>query len=146
MAKDKISDGPNPMVCVGHDLLSSFEKHFADISNLANAQKDIIMETRTLSSVQTRLADGVESLSDNLDRGFKMGEKVVFLFGKIVFVFLAVVIVLGLVIVWIARLDVNFNGGTGSIGQRVTETREVVKQSIVDPDEPIIQKKKPSQK
>jgi hypothetical protein len=102
--------------CVLYSRLSQWEKHFETLSSLTQSQQSAIIQTEKLSEVQTRLASGVEALSESLDNGFKMGEHVVQLFGRVVFVFLAVVVILALVIIWIARLDVSYKDGNFGVG------------------------------
>ena len=73
-----------------------------DILQLKDVQNQTAIAT-------AKLANSMENISSNLDRGFRLGEKIVALFGKIVFVFLATVAALCLVVIYIAKMDISYD-------------------------------------
>lgn len=89
--------------------------HIEDMRVMKELQTSSIKQTENLVTAQDRLATILDNISNNLENGFKLGTSVVKLFGKIVLVFLASLIILSLVIVWIARIDLSYEEGKGSI-------------------------------
>lgn len=89
--------------------------HIKDMKGLKELQAMSISQTKNLVEAQDRLATILDNISANLENGFKLGGNVVKLFGRIVLVFLASLIILSLVIVWIARIDITYSNGKGSL-------------------------------
>lgn len=94
------------------DLINA---HIGEMAQMRLRQLASDEKTEKLSIAQDRLADALEGMNDSLKSGFEMGSNVVKLFGRITLVFLVVVLALGLVIVWIAKMDISRDGGKFNI-------------------------------
>lgn len=90
------------------EIKSLITSQTANVNKLSDAQAENVAAVSEVARTQTDLTTTLRNINVNLERGFKLGEAVVSLFGKITFVFLIVVLGLAGVIVYIAQIEVGY--------------------------------------
>lgn len=97
-----------PLTCVLTQRVHQLDSHMQDVVELKEASIFNSRQTSELTKAQQQLTNSLNNINENLDRGFSLGEKVVSLFGRIVFVFLIVVVALMLFIVYLTNTEVHY--------------------------------------
>ena len=83
-------------------------KHWADVDELKNASSDSTRKMGELAATQTTLNSTLLAINGSLKDGFELGVKAVRLFGMVVVVFLVALVILALIVVYVARISIDY--------------------------------------
>ena len=85
------------------------DEHLAQIEEMRLVYAESLTETRALRESQVQMTALLQSLDNNIKQGIGIAQSVIKVFSQVVLVFLLVVVGMCATVVWVSRIDIEYN-------------------------------------
>lgn len=85
------------------------DEHLAQIEEMRSVYTESLAEICALRESQVQMTSLLQSLDNNIKQGIGIAQSVIKVFSQVVFVFLLVVVGMCATVVWVSRIDIEYN-------------------------------------